>query len=132
MQAERSRVVPGATPGQPAIMPRLAWFLLATLPLVAADVRDGAITPVCTPASGSTFPLGTTTVTCTATDKAGNAGTATLTVTVAEFKVVVEVGVMAVAFVALADAFNAQIVGLSAIVNPDEISTMSLVPIPAT
>ena len=36
----------------------------------------------CSPASGSTFALGTTTVTCTATDLAGNNGQATFTVTV--------------------------------------------------
>ncbi|GAB4079553.1 hypothetical protein GCM10028783_05010 [Modestobacter muralis] len=42
-----------------------------TLP-EAGDTRDGAITPVCTPPSGSLFPIGTTKVTCTATDAAGN------------------------------------------------------------
>jgi hypothetical protein len=36
----------------------------------------------CTPASGSTFPIGTTTVNCEATDAAGNVGTALFTVTV--------------------------------------------------
>jgi hypothetical protein len=34
------------------------------------------------PASGSTFPVGVTTVTCTATDAAGNTGSASFTVTV--------------------------------------------------
>ena len=48
----------------------------------ATDVVGGAITPTCTPASGSTFPLGTSTVTCTATDSHGNTGTATFQVTV--------------------------------------------------
>ncbi|TFV53243.1 HYR domain-containing protein [Blastococcus sp. TF02A-35] len=43
-----------------------------TYSVVAGDTRDGAVTPVCSPRSGSQFPLGTTTVTCTATDKAGN------------------------------------------------------------
>jgi endo-1,4-beta-xylanase len=38
----------------------------------AIDTHDGPLTPVCTPASGSLFPVGTTTVTCTATDAAGN------------------------------------------------------------
>ena len=38
--------------------------------------------PSCTPFSGSMFPLGTTTVTCTATDAAGNLGSARSTVTV--------------------------------------------------
>src|SRR4029078_5294871 len=36
----------------------------------------------CSPASGSTFPKGTTTVTCTATDSSGNNGSCTFTVTV--------------------------------------------------
>ena len=42
----------------------------------ATDDVDGAITPVCSPASGSVFPVGVTTVTCTATDQAGNVGSA--------------------------------------------------------
>ena len=36
----------------------------------------------CSPASGTTFALGTTTVTCSATDAAGNTGTNTFTVEV--------------------------------------------------
>jgi Tol biopolymer transport system component len=36
----------------------------------------------CTPESGSTFPIGVTTVECTATDAAGNIGRASFTVTV--------------------------------------------------
>ncbi|MGH9879731.1 MAG: HYR domain-containing protein, partial [Nitrososphaerales archaeon] len=48
----------------------------------ATDNVDGTLTATCTPASGSMFPLGTTTVTCTATDSAGNIGTASFTVTV--------------------------------------------------
>jgi hypothetical protein len=48
----------------------------------ATDDVDGNLTPVCQPASGSTFALGTTTVTCTATDQAGNTGSAPFTVTV--------------------------------------------------
>lgn len=46
---------------------------------------DNCTTPVpvsCDHPSGSTFPLGTTTVTCTATDNAGNSSTASFTVTV--------------------------------------------------
>ena len=41
----------------------------------AGDTRDGAVTPVCTPPSGSLFPIGTTEVTCTAEDAAGNDAT---------------------------------------------------------
>ena len=42
-------------------------------PPVAGDTRDGVLTPTCTPASGSQFPIGTTRVTCTVRDRAGNA-----------------------------------------------------------
>lgn len=38
----------------------------------ANDDTDGAVDAECSPTSGSTFALGTTTVTCTATDAAGN------------------------------------------------------------
>jgi hypothetical protein len=50
--------------------------------LTQDDDVGGDITISCTPASGSTFPIGTTTVTCTATDAAGNTATASFTVTV--------------------------------------------------
>jgi HYR domain len=50
----------------------------------ATDDVDGTITPTCVPASGSTFALGTTTVTCTATDAAGNTATGSFTVTVVD------------------------------------------------
>jgi hypothetical protein len=48
----------------------------------AADLVDGSLTPTCVPPSGSTFPIGTTTVTCSATDTAGNTGSDTFDVTV--------------------------------------------------
>nr|WSX76366.1 HYR domain-containing protein [Streptomyces sp. NBC_00899] len=48
----------------------------------ATDAVDGPLPVSCTPASGSLFPLGTTTVTCTATDSAGNTGAAKATFTV--------------------------------------------------
>jgi hypothetical protein len=48
----------------------------------AVDAVDGPVTPVCTPASGATFPIATTTVTCTATDQAGNSSSGQFTVTV--------------------------------------------------
>jgi len=50
----------------------------------AADAVSGAQTTFCTPASGSLFPLGTTLVTCSATDPAGNKGSASFTVTVSD------------------------------------------------
>ncbi|MFB8072865.1 HYR domain-containing protein [Streptomyces californicus] len=40
----------------------------------AADPQDGALPVTCAPPSGSLFPVGLTTVTCTATDSAGNTG----------------------------------------------------------
>ena len=42
---------------------------------VATDDCDSDVDVVCDPASGSTFPLGTTTVICTATDNHGNTST---------------------------------------------------------
>ena len=47
-----------------------------------SDATSGVATSGCTPPSGSTFPIGTTTVTCTAIDKAGNTTSKTFTVTV--------------------------------------------------
>jgi hypothetical protein len=46
------------------------------------DAVDVSGTATCLPASGSTFPIGTTTVTCTAKDAAGYTGSANFTVTV--------------------------------------------------
>jgi hypothetical protein len=48
----------------------------------AADLVSGSLTPACAPASGSVFSIGSTTVTCTAQDAAGNGATASFTVTV--------------------------------------------------
>jgi hypothetical protein len=47
----------------------------------AADIVDGSVAVSCSPASGSTFTLGTTTVTCSATDAHGNTATSTFSVT---------------------------------------------------
>ncbi|MBA2475230.1 MAG: HYR domain-containing protein [Actinobacteria bacterium] len=51
-------------------------------PPTATDVVDGSVPVVCAPLPGSRFPLGSTTVTCSATDKSKNTGTTTFTVTV--------------------------------------------------
>jgi hypothetical protein len=48
----------------------------------ATDDRDPSPVVGCDPASGAVFPVGTTTVTCTATDASGNAATETFDVTV--------------------------------------------------
>ena len=48
----------------------------------ANDAVDGALTPVCAPPSGSTFPIGVTTVTGAATNAGGLTATGSFTVTV--------------------------------------------------
>jgi hypothetical protein len=51
----------------------------------ATDAVDGPIAVViCSPVSGSMFPLGTTAVTCSATDSHGNTGTASFSVNVVD------------------------------------------------
>ena len=51
-------------------------------PVSATDAQDGTLTPDCSPASGSVFPLGTTTVNCSVTDSGGRTATGSFTVTV--------------------------------------------------
>jgi hypothetical protein len=55
---------------------------LVTFVATATDLADGSVTPTCTPASGSSFPVGRATVTCTATDRLGNTATRTFVVLV--------------------------------------------------
>ncbi len=50
----------------------------------ADDAVDGRIAASCDPPSGSQFPVGQTTVQCTATDASGNSGAGSFTVTVTE------------------------------------------------
>jgi RNA polymerase sigma factor (sigma-70 family) len=51
----------------------------------ATDLVDGAIAPSCSPASGAVFPVGATTVTCTARDARGNQSSGSFSVTVTPF-----------------------------------------------
>lgn len=51
-------------------------------PATATDNADGTIPAPCTPASGSLFPVGVTTVNCSATNSSSQTGTASFTVTV--------------------------------------------------
>ena len=51
-------------------------------PPSANDAVDGSITSVCVPPSGSSFPIGTTPVICTATDAAHNSASTTFDVIV--------------------------------------------------
>lgn len=53
-----------------------------SFPAPAASDNCGAVTVACVPASGSFFPIGSTTVTCTASDAAGNSVTCSFSVTV--------------------------------------------------
>ena len=50
----------------------------------ALDVVDGDVAVSCAPPSGSIFPLGTTTVSCTASDSRSNTATGTFDVTILE------------------------------------------------
>ena len=61
----------GSTPGE-----------IASFSVTASDCRDSSPDVVCVPPSGSFFPRGTTMVTCTATDAAGNQSTCEFPVTV--------------------------------------------------
>ncbi len=55
---------------------------VVTFDATASDTVSGWLATGCSPATGVTFPLGTTPVTCSATDAAGNTGSATFEVTV--------------------------------------------------
>ena len=52
----------------------------------AADVVDGPLPTSCSRPSGSRFPFGSTGVTCRASDRAGNIGSSSFTVTVARLR----------------------------------------------
>jgi hypothetical protein len=67
--------------GTPDSYPDIADFLDAA---TAFDVVDGSLSAEPVPATPSTFPIGTTTVTFSATDSAGNTGTDTAMVTVVD------------------------------------------------
>ena len=49
---------------------------------IATDAIDGVVAVTCAPLSGGVFALGSTTITCTASDKSGNVGTSTFAVVV--------------------------------------------------
>ncbi|MBI4265749.1 MAG: Ig-like domain repeat protein, partial [Acidobacteria bacterium] len=61
----------------------------------ASDVVDGTVPVSCTPASESTFAIGTITVTCTATDAATNSASTTFTVTVTKLNQTITFGALA-------------------------------------
>jgi hypothetical protein len=55
--------------------------------VTANDNCSGALTPTCSPPSGSLFPVGTTTINCSATDGAGNTAAKAFSVTVNDCQV---------------------------------------------
>ena len=57
---------------------------VVTFTASAHDDFDGPVSVSCTKASGTTFPLGSTSVTCSATDEAGNRGSASFDVIVVD------------------------------------------------
>ncbi|OLD41845.1 MAG: hypothetical protein AUI60_00365, partial [Thaumarchaeota archaeon 13_1_40CM_2_39_4] len=71
-----------SVPSDFGVLPTSPEGSVVTFVATAADLDDAASTPVCDPSSGSTFAIGTTTVTCTSTDTHGNTGTASFHVTV--------------------------------------------------
>ncbi|TAK09640.1 MAG: HYR domain-containing protein [Candidatus Manganitrophaceae bacterium] len=58
--------------------------VVSYLPATATDAVDPAPVVICSPASGSTFSLGSHLVTCTATDASGNSRSANFTITVVD------------------------------------------------
>lgn len=105
----------------------------------AVDVVDGDVAPVCDPSAGSTFAVGQTTVSCTATDTAGNVASASFTVTVdpapwlgpsltvlPEYDFAVETGTTATVAVELFNASSATRTATLAIANPHTDLSVSL------
>jgi hypothetical protein len=77
---------PLSTIPRPIYMPAASangTVVFFTLP-TATDGGNAGVTVTCLPPPNSLFPIGTTLVTCTATDGRGNKSTATFTVTVAD------------------------------------------------
>jgi uncharacterized repeat protein (TIGR03803 family) len=71
-----------ALPGNITTEATSAAGAVVTYSVSATDTVDGALTPSCGPISGSTFAIGTTPVTCSATDAHGNPASGSFSVTV--------------------------------------------------
>lgn len=71
-----------SVPGNIIVSGSAAGGAIVSFSASATDAIYGTITPACSPASGSWFPYGTTTVQCSAIDSAGNKTNASFTVTV--------------------------------------------------
>jgi hypothetical protein len=64
------------------VAPRNAKAVRVTYKVRARDAGHGSVAVICKPRSGSSFKLGRTRVTCSATDASGNKATARFTITV--------------------------------------------------
>ena len=74
-----------SVPGDKTVEATSAAGATVGFTVTASDSEDGSsLTPVCSPTSGSTFPLGTTTVACTVTDSGGLQDSGSFHVTVAD------------------------------------------------
>ena len=71
-------------PGPVTVAPTSPSGANVSFTVTALDSVDGPVPATCDHSSGSLFPIGTTTVACTATDAAGNRGSASFTVTVSK------------------------------------------------
>ncbi len=80
--ADTSPPVIAGTPAVQVDAAGVGGAVVSYLPPTAVDSVDGPVPVSCSPASGSLFPIGSTTVTCTASDSRGNTATATFAVTV--------------------------------------------------
>ncbi len=81
-----SFILPAAPPPTQATGPNGAVVAYAE-PSPATDAVDITVPVTCTPRTGTTFAVGTTKVTCSATDKAGNTATAEFNVVVGASRV---------------------------------------------
>src|SRR5262249_25541439 len=70
------------TPGNQTVEATSAGGANVPYTVTATDTVDGPVSVNCVPPPGSLFPLGTTTVHCTATDAHGNSSTASSRATV--------------------------------------------------
>ncbi|WP_437653775.1 DNRLRE domain-containing protein [Sorangium sp. So ce1182] len=67
-------------PGSMTVQPEGPWGAELAFTAVALDAVDGPVAVSCSPAPGTVLPVGLTTVTCSATDAAGNAASASFEV----------------------------------------------------
>ncbi len=77
---EKPTITPPAT--QFVILPTGQSSGVVTYPVPTVADNSGTVTVSCEPQSGTVFPVGTTTVTCTATDPSGNSAAASFSVIV--------------------------------------------------